>query len=217
MTIEVVKYRDLIPILSIPRFVAEFSQPTIEIRGEDFSSVDRVFVNDSPSPEFIIINKHTMYVQLPEGAKKQICNIEVLSSKFTKTTKSSKMQFEFGNKTRSVTGLMSLIQLFTKWILQSPGSDIFNPERGGGLQELVGQVTSTKRMDSVLGTVSRAVQNTVTQIRTAQIRASNLALDERLLAADVVDLQVYEKQMEAVVKVGVRSVAGQEAVTGLEL
>lgn len=217
MTIEVVKYRDIIPLLSIPRFVPEFDIPTIEVTGEDFRSVDRVFVNDSPAPEFIIMSKSSMYVQLPESAYERIVNIEVLSSKFTKTIQHSKLQFELGEKTRSVTGILSLVQLFTKWVLQSPGSDIFNPERGGGLQEMVGKITTTRRMDTLLGTVARAVQNTVTQIRTAQIRASSLPLDERLLSADVVDMNVYEKQMEAVVKVGVRSVAGQEAVTGLEL
>jgi hypothetical protein len=214
--LEVVKFRDLIPVSSVS-FANGFDETTLDIYGEDFLSVEKVLVNELKCPEFIILNKNRILAQLPSGARNQISSIEVVSSNFTKTAAASRVSFSFGSKTRTVSGILKLVQLFTKWMLQSPGSDIFNPERGGGLQEIVGQVMTSRKMDQVLSAISMTVQSTSSQIRSAQLMHSNLPLDERLLTADLVDVNVYEKEMEARVKVSVTSMAGRDAVASLAL
>ena len=155
------------------------------------------------------------YTHTSTGRGKNI--VSVVSSKFTRTNKSSQLTFEIGDKSRAVEGMQKLMQLFTKWMLQSPGSDIFNPERGGGLQELVGVVSTSRNMGPILATVTRAVQNTVTQIRSAQIKFPQLPLNERLLSAEVVDLDVFEAQMTARLRVSLQSVAGPRAVAEVGL
>ena len=216
--LEVVKFRDLVPVQSMPRFVEAFGaeNPAVEITGEDFRSVEKVLINDIPAPEFIIVSKHKMYVQLPRDTRK-VSSVSVLSSKFTRSTTASKLNFEIGDKTKTISGIQKLMQLFTMWLLQSPGSDIFNPERGGGLQEMVGVIGTSRNMGPVLATVTRAVQNTVTQMRSAQARVSGLPLSEKILSADVVGIDVFEAQMQARLKVNLRSVAGQAAVTEVGL
>jgi hypothetical protein len=214
--LEVVRFRDLVQVQSIPRFVEGLSAPTIEILGDDFRSVDRVLINEVSSPEFLIVNQGTLYVQIPDSVRR-INTVEVLSSKFTKTTQSSKLSYEIGNKTLVVEGILKLLQLFVKWLLQSPGSDIFDPDRGGGLLELVGQTGTSRRMGPTIGAVSRSVQATVSQIRAAQINVTGLPLSERLLSADVVDFDIFERQMEIRAKISLTSMAGKEAVASLEL
>ena len=214
--LEVVKFRDLVEVLSIPRFVPGVSPPAIEIKGEDFRSVERVVINDQNAPDFIIINQKTIYVQIP-GSVQRIKTIEVLSSNFTRSTKASKLSYELGPKTRKVAGILKLMQLFTKWLLQTPGSDIFNPERGGGLLALVGTIGSGRSMDSIIGAVSRSVETTVSQMRASQINVPGLPLSEQLLSADITDFDIFERQMESRVKVSITSMAGDEAVNALEL
>jgi len=214
--LEVVKFRDLVEALSIPRFVPGLDPPAIEIKGEDFRSVERVIINGQNAPEFIIINQKTIYAQIP-GSIQRIQSVEMLSSNFTRSTIASKLSYELGPKTRKVEGILKLIQLFTKWLLQTPGSDIFNPERGGGLLALVGSMGTGRSMDTIIGSVSRAVQSTVSQMRSAQINVSGLPLSEQLLSADITDFDIFERQMEARIKVLVTSMAGNEAVTALEL
>lgn len=214
--IEVVKFRDLIPVTSVG-FAQGFDELTLDITGEDFQNVEQVLVNEIRCPEFIILTKNRMYAQLPSGAKNQISTIEVVSSTFTKTTAASKISYSFGNKTKTVSGILKLVQLFAKWMLQTPGSDIFNPERGGGLQEIVGQMPSSRKMDQVLGALTIIIQNTTSQIKSAQLKHSNLPADERLLSAELLDVNVYEKEMEASVKVAISSVAGKDAVASLSL
>ena len=216
--LEVIKFRDLVPILGIPRFVDAFGPdaPTIEIVGSDFRYVEKVVINEIPAPQFIIVSKTKIFAQLPDGARR-ISSISVLSSKFTRTTRASKITFEIGDKTRTASGIQKLMQLFTKWLLQSPGSDIFNPERGGGLQDLVGTVSTGRTMGPVLATVTRAVQNTVSQIRSTQLQFPQLPLSERLMSAEVTSLDVFEAQMQARLKVELRSVAGKKAVAEVGL
>jgi hypothetical protein len=215
--LEVVRYRDLVPVSNIPRFVPGLGYPTIEIIGDDFSSVERILVNEVNAPEFIILTKHKMYVQLPPAAYERITTIEVLSSKFTKNSEGSKVSYELGSKTRTVEGILKLVQLFMKWMLQSPGSDIFNLDRGGGLQDMAGRLISNRTMDTIVSAVSRAVTSTTSQIRTAQNNVRGLPASERLLSADLVDISVFDKQMQAQVKVKITSVAGADAVSSLEL
>jgi len=214
--LQVIRFRDLLPVQGIPGFVEGLSPPTLIVKGEDLSTTEVVLINQVPSPEFMIVNKSTIWAQLPDGMRR-ISQIEVLSSKFTRNTTSSKVDFEIGNKTRTVEGVLKLVQLFTKWVLQSPGSDLLNPARGGGLQNIVGKLTTTRDMQPVSASITRAITTTVTQIRAAQINVPRLPLSERLLSASLVDLKVYEAQMQAMARVSIQSVAGSEAVSELVL
>jgi len=214
--LEVVKFRDLIEVQSIPRLVPGVEKPTIELKGQDFRNVERILINETEVDQFIIINQYTIYAQLPDAMGK-ISTVEVISSNFTKTTTASKLEFSIGNKTKTISGILKLTQLFVKWLLQSPGSDIQNPNRGGGLQELIGQVTDSRRMDGIVSIMTRSIQNTVGQIRSAQINVPNLPLSERLLSAELIDFDTYAEQMEIRARIQLISLAGDDAVTSLEL
>lgn len=214
--LEVVRFRDLLPVLAIPGFVKGLTPLMVELRGTDFSSAESVIINETPVPEFMIVNKTTIYAQLP-SSDSPISSIEVLSSKFSRDVESSMLAFELGNKTRKVEGILKLVQLFTKWILQSPGSDLFNPTRGGGLQQIVGKVSTSKDMQPVFASITRAVNTTVSQIRAAQINVVQLPLSERLLSASLIDMKVYEDHMQARARVFLQSAGGAEAVTALVL
>jgi hypothetical protein len=215
--IEVVKYRDLIEVNSIPRFVPGMAAPTIEVRGEDFSSVEIVRINDVDAKEFMIINKTTMWVVLPDAAQGEISTVEVISGNFTRTAKASKLMFQFGTTTRKVSGLLSLTQLFTKWLLTSPGSDIFNVQAGGGLQNLVGRISSSRNMEPVITSITQSIDRTSEQIRTMQTQTPGLNSDEKLLSAELIDYGILEDRMEARIRIRLRSFAGDAAVTNLSL
>lgn len=215
MTLEVVKFRDLVAVNSLRRFVPGLATPTLEILGEDFSSVDEVRFNETSSPEFYVVNKTTLWAAVPNEVK-QIRTVSVISSKFTKTASASKMEFRIGNSPKKVTGILKLSQLFTKWMLQTPGSDIYNQDRGGGLQGLVGRIESTRNMQPLIASVTRSIDMTSDQIRQAQIRTA-LPASEKLLSAELIDFRIFEDRMEASVRVRLISIAGGDAVAALEL
>ena len=214
--LEVIRFRDLLVVQSIPRFVPGLYPPTLEIKGDDLSSTSRVLINDADVTEFMIVDKKTIYAQVPEDIGR-ISTIQVVSTGFTRKAAASKLSFEIGNKTQKVDGLLKLVQLFTKWILQSPGTDALDPSRGGGLQQLAGQISTTRDMQPIYASITRSVDTTSSQIRTAQANQTDLPLSERLYSANLVDISIYEAQMEARVQVRLQSMAGADAVTALQL
>lgn len=214
--LEVVRFRDLLPVLAIPGFVKGVTPLMVELRGADFSGAEKVVINEVPCPEFMIVSKTVIYAQLP-STDGPISSVEVLSNKFSRDVESAMLSFEVGGKTRKVAGVLKLVQLFTKWILQSPGSDLLNPTRGGGLQQIVGKINTGRDMQPVFASITRAINTTVSQIRAAQINAVQLPLSERLLSADLVDMKIYEDHMQARARVALLSAGGAEAVAALVL
>jgi hypothetical protein len=215
-TLEVIKFRDIIRVASITRFVPNLLDPTIELTGEDFSSVESVSINDVPAPEFFIVNQSTIWAQLPDG-QESIRTVSVVSANFTRTALASIIDFKIGTKTKGIEGVLKLTQLFTKWILQSPGTDVYNPERGGGLQDIAGRMSSTHKVDPILGSIARSVEKTANEIRRAQLAVGRLPLSERLLAATLVDVAVAAPLQEARAKVRIDNMAGDSAVSAMQL
>ena len=215
--IEVVKYRDVIPVSAIPRFVPGMPSPTLEVIGEDFSSVEEVLINDVSAPELMINSKTSMWVVLPDAALGGISTIEVISGNFTRTAAASKLSFKFGTTPRDVKGLLRLVQLFTKWLLTTPGSDIFNRTSGGGLQNMVGKIATTRKMGAVISSITQAINNTADQIRTMQTNVAGLDASEKLLSAELMDYGIIEDRMEAQVRLRIQSFAGSAAISNLSL
>lgn len=217
-TLEVIKFRDIVRIKDITRYVPNTVVPTIEILGDDFSSVEEVYLNDQKVTAYTILNKSTMWLEVPAYTKaSELRTLEIISGNFTKTATGSKVEFKIGTRPKKIEGILKLTQLFTKWLLQSPGSDIFNPQRGGGLQDLVGNLVDIERMDHILSSITRAVNTTSTQIRTSQSSVAGMPLSERLLDAVLLDVDRNMERLEARARVHVMSMAGDEAISALNL
>jgi len=219
-SLEVIRFRDIIRADKISLARDGSGNPllptTVALRGDDFTSADVVSINDMKVPSFIIMDKHTIWAELPPNTL-SIDSVSVVSSKFTKTAEASLVKFQVGEHTRTTSGLLKLSQLFIKWLLQTPGSDIFNPERGGGVQAMIGTAYSTKNMDPILAGLTQAVTKTTEEIQQAQLFAGELPLAERLLSTRIMDLNVVGVLMEARVRIQVVSMAGADAVSSLSL
>lgn len=214
--LEIIKFRDVLPVYSIPRVVPEFPEPTIELKGDDFSSTERVLINDVEVPDFIVVNRQTIYATIPPGVE-AFQDVAVISAGFTKTAIGSKIDFSIGDRSKSVSGILKLVQLFVSWMLTTPGSDIFNQERGGGLQDMVGLISSTHKNEPIMAALSNVVQKTAEQIRQSQLGVSGLPLSERLLTATILNISIGEQRDIARMRVRLESFAGTDAITALML
>jgi hypothetical protein len=168
--------------------------------------------------EYTILNRTQMMLVVPDSVDTEaLRTLEVVSSNFTKTRLGSKVAFEIGTRPLQVTGILALVQLYTKWLLQTPGSDIFNPNRGGGLLGLIGQLISLNRTDHLIASVTRAVQMTTQQIQVSQTKATTIPADQRLLEASLLDVNINPYHAAAYVRVLITSTAGDDAVNSLVL
>jgi hypothetical protein len=215
--LEVVRFRDALKVSEAVRYVPNQVVTTLEIRGDDFRTASAVRVNDVVAPTFQVVNKNIMWIPLTADMGTALRTVEVDSHDFTRTVNASRVIFEIGEQTRKISGILKLLQLYTKWILQTPGSDIFNPARGGGLQSLLNRVVSIEKMNHVMSLVTRAVDKTTRQIKTAQSGANILPLDERLLDASIQEVKRSYEKLGVQVSVMIVSVAGEDAISSIML
>ena len=212
--IEVVKLRDILDVAEVTKFLEDVEEPTLELKGLDLSSAGKVLINDRECPQFVIVNKGTIWAQGPSGLK-IIESIRVIGTKFSKVNPASDVDFEIGTIPRRVRGTLRLAQQFLMLLLQTPGSDVFNPELGGGLQSITNGAANTST--KITSAVTQAVNDAAEQMRRAQMGISNLSASERLLDASIQSISVSSSTSETHLKILIESVGGEDVSTGVNL
>lgn len=190
----------------------------LDIIGQDFRSVDEVLVNESPSPDVIVLSKTRLIAQLPDILQKSldVRSVAVLSRKLTITDRSY-LRFRIGDTPGVVKGILRLVQLFLKVLLTTPGTDIWDRKVGGGALKNIGETFGTDQGADIISDFIISVDSTSRQIIATQGREPKLPRDERLLAAKVLSVG-YDRDLGALLAaVEITSQAGRAATANLEL
>lgn len=182
MDLKIAHFEDVLPITSIESLSKE--PKMIALRGRDFNSLKKIFINGQPSPYFLVKNSNLVHVQTPTDDP--VREVTAISSNFTATDRSL-ITLEIGERPELVSGLLRLMQCFVRILLRDPGSDRFHPELGGGLHSLIDRYFS--RNQAVISQeVALAITRTARQIVKMQIN-QELFPSEKLASA--VLLAVY--------------------------
>src|SRR4030042_5885706 len=106
MQIEVIKFRDILPVRNVSGFVQGTSQPTLIGVGTDFSKADKVFINHIECPSFQVVNKTTIHAVVPAGQEGDLRSIAIVSYEFNRMTERSIIEYEIGNHPRLLKGIL---------------------------------------------------------------------------------------------------------------
>lgn len=216
MDLQVTYLRDVLPVDSadeIPGMVPR----TLDVRGPNFRNVVKIEINEEEAPNFVVMTKHRVLVQVPESQEKEIIRtLAVLSRDFTKTV-SSQVKFEFTNHPQKISGLKKLIQTFLLYLLRTPGTDAWYQKSGGGVQKLVGAHFSRSNAGGVTAAFTTAVSRTRSQIISLQASNPRLTSSEKLGSVTVLSAVFNAQQTALLARVELTSQSGQRAIVGLEL
>lgn len=190
----------------------------LDVLGDDFRSVDEVFINDVPSPDVVVVSPNRLIAQLPDSLQEapDVQSIMVLSRQLTLSA-SSVLRFRIGDTPGVVSGVLRLLQLFVKILLSEPGSDIFNKQMGGALLRGIGSDYGSDDGDRIRADATVAVDRTARQIISLQSRDGTLPRDERLLNARLVGATFSRASTSLFLSVEVVSQLGIPARLNLEL
>ena len=214
LDIKVIIIKDVLVVNQVG-YLANFAPRTLDIQGEGFLQASEVLINDLPAPEFIVVSNSKILAQIPDSqTRTTITSVGVFAYKPSASRKSV-LHFDAGTSISGLTGLEKLVQLFAKMLIQTPGSDRFHPEEGGGLLNLVGQPVGKKNASSLSATVATAVSRTKDQLMTRQSKVNRIPPDERLLRADIQAIGYNPATTTLAVRVAVGAVSGREAVANL--
>lgn len=190
---------------------------TLRITGDDFRSADEVLMNEIPAPSFLVLNKGTLLAQVPDALKYgTVTSVSVLSRNLIITPRSF-IKFKLGIVPGKTRGILRLMQVFLRLLLQTPGSDIFAPKLGGGALAHLGQSISTEEGSDVISSFIISVDNTRSQLIQIQGRNQLLPPDERLLSANVLSAGFNKNETAIITSIQLDSQAGASAVARFEL
>ena len=216
MDIQVTYLRDVLRVDSVTNVPGMFPR-TLDIRGPDFRSVERLEINEEPSPSFAVVSSKQILAQVPESQEKSLIRtLAVLSSRFTRT-EVSQIKFEFTNNPKRLVGLQKLVQNFLLYLLRTPGSDAWYQNTGGGVLKLIGAYYSKNNAGGVTAAFTTAVSRTRTQLVSLQAANPRLTDTEKLAAANVLSASFDTQQTALVARVELINQAGERAITSLEL
>lgn len=196
--------------------VSSSSVPVLDLRGENFVDVARVKINGAPSPEFIVLSKTRLLAQVPAAqVGGPVREVVVLTTR-AELTASAAISLDIGVGAKLAEGKVRLVQRFLKVLLQTPGSDIFRPSVGGGLQRLLGATTPTGGA-ALKATASRAVTSTQVQLVADQAGRPELEDAERLGAATLLGIDFDPATTMFSLRVRLKSLDGETADAGISL
>lgn len=212
--IKILAIKDVLQVVQV-RLIPGFFPASVEIIGNKLLQADEVTINDLPSPEFVKLSNSKIIAQMPlSQARSSVRKVSVLASS-PNPDRRSILRFEAGPTFSKLKGLEKLIQQFTKLLLQTPGSDAFSPELGGGLQTIIGQGVSRKHTQGLAASLVSAVNRTRDQIFSLQSNDSRIPPDEKLLRADTQGVGFDPNTTTLAARVSIGAISGKQAVANL--
>jgi phage baseplate assembly protein W len=214
LDIKVLVIKDVLPIYSV-EIAAGVRPLSLLVTGERLSEATEVLVNDQAAPEFIVTTPARLVAQVPTALRQSpITKVTVLAGS-PSITRSSLLYFEVGRSFQGLRGLERLVQLFCRILLQTPGSDRFYPNEGGGLLSMAGTSVSRGSASSLAAAVMNAVASTKDQVVARQTRDVRLPADERLLAAEVTNTGFHPESSLLAATISFTAMSGKQAVANM--
>lgn len=212
--LKILTIRDLLPISKV-EFVADLVPLSLMVIGERLDQATSLYINDVEAPEFVVVTKNRIIAQVPASETKSIISKVAAVAEKPSVDRSSLLHFEMPGTFHSLQGIERLVQHFCKILLQSPGSDKFSPEDGGGLLKIVGRNVSRNDSKSLQASVVGAVSRTRDQLLSSQANNSRIPSDERLLSVitEAVGFDVATTTLRA--RIALSAVSGRQAVANL--
>lgn len=212
--IKVLTIRDLLQITNV-EYAAIFPQSVI-ITGYKLDQTSQVLINDLESPEFVVESPSRLVAQVPTSERTAILrSVSAIADK-PSVDRRSLLHFKL-QSLRSLRGLERLVQVFCRLLLQTPGTDRFHPNEGGGLLKIIGKNISRTDNKTLQASVIGAVTRTRDQILARQAPKSQIPADERLLSATTEAVGFDVATTTLACRVALSAVSGRLAVTNIVL
>lgn len=206
---QIVSAKILLTVQSVAP-IRGFLPPSIVAVGAGFDQATEVLYNEVAVTEFIVNSPTRMIVRIPESqVGKAFRTLRVLSSTFV-TKKDALLYLGLGRPVQKTSGLERLVQAWTMVFLTTPGSDIFDPQSGGGAQAIIGRTTDRKGK-GVAADLAHAIDRTKTELLRLQAQYPNLPLDEKILNSSLASLSFDPKTTTLMARVELSNMLGQSA------
>lgn len=214
--LKILSIKDLLPITNVT-YAAGVNPLSLLITGDRLDQTSEVYINDVLAPEFAALSSGRLLAQVPTSERKSTLRKVAVIATAPAANRKSLLNFEVGKSIGSITGLEKLIQSFCRLLLQTPGTDRFNPDEGGGLVRIVGRNISKGDSKNLQASVIGAVTRARDQLMARQSADRRIPADERLLTATAEAVGYETSTTTLSARIALSAVSGKQAVANLTL
>lgn len=214
--IKILTIRDLLPITKV-EYASKVVPLSVIIQGDRLDEASIVYINDMESPEFAVLSKNRLLAQVPDTERSSILRKIAVVATSPSVNRSSLLHFEVGPSFKGLSGIEKLVQAFCKQLIQTPGSDRFRPDEGGGLLKLVGRNVSKGDSKNLQASVIGAIGRARDQLLARQNLDRRIPADERLLSVSAESVGFDPTTTTLVASIALSAVSGRQAVANLNL
>lgn len=212
--LQVVFLRDMIRVSNVrPDLTKPF--PALRIVGTDMDEAVSVLINGLESPQYLPISRTELIAEIPGGVD-VVASVAVLTNTLLSTARSVVL-IRLNQQASKVSGIVRLVQRFITMLLTSPGTDLYQPTMGGGLQSLIARTFSRKDTQSLQSIAVQAVRKTVSDLVAVQSTSDFLSPDERISSAQVTGVTFDARTTTLAIQASLDSESGRTALANLFL
>ncbi|MBP72833.1 MAG: hypothetical protein CMA70_04535 [Euryarchaeota archaeon] len=153
----------------------------LKITGDQLSGLVDVRVNGKSMP-FTLTGPGSALVQFPENAA-SIESVEAIATTSV-LNRTSFFSYLLGQNPKQVSGPFKALSQFLKVLMTTPGSDVFNKDLGGNLQNWVGGKNSLDNPQALVTKTVLSIVNTGAKFSAQQL-LSGVPSDERISRVQV--------------------------------
>ena len=190
--------------------VRGFNPPSLMVLGTRMDLATEVYFNNVQVTEYLVLGSNKLMVRIPPSqVGHQLVSIKVLSQALlTKTD--SVLELQIPQPMGFVEGLERLVQTFVIVFLTTPGSDIFEPNSGGGANAIIGTNTNANGK-GVAADLVLAIDRTKSEILRFQATTPNLPVSEKLLSIDLLSLEFVASDSSLNARISLSNMLGDQA------
>lgn len=192
VSVRILQLRRLLDLASIAE-IPNVSPRAIEIRGNRLEMTSGVEINGMDSPAFMALSSGRLLVQVPIGLAGSISEVAVFSDYLDPGGRSLAF-YDVGDHPWLTQGKHRILQNFVKLLLTTPGTDIFSPGSGGGLQQLLVRNVSPASEPAISGEIESRTIFVTRQIIQSQALDPTIPASERVLSSNIDNIIVSARQ-----------------------
>jgi hypothetical protein len=211
--LRIVSAKTVLKIFSIAP-IRGFLPLSVVVVGQGLNQADEVRYNGIQAEEFFIQSENRLIVRIPASQVGQPMHDVTVLAPVSATKKNALLTMSLGAPLKTVSGMDRLVQCWMMIFMSTPGTDIFDPDSGGGAKNLVGRATNASGT-GVAADLQQAIERTKTELLRIQSRRTNIPLAEKLLSSSLDAIHFDPDNTLLSARVTLRNMAGSAAELNL--
>lgn len=194
--------------------VRGFLPPSVLVVGEKLDRTLEVLYNGIAAKEYFISSPNRLVVRIPPSqVGRELRDIEVLST-VSLTKLDAVVSLEITKPPKVIEGVDRLVQQWLMIWASAPGSDLWNPQSGGGGYSIIGRSTD-KTGKNVAADLAQSVERTKSELLRIQAANPRIPPAERLLSSELQAVQFDPAKSELFGRVSIKNLLGEDAEISL--